>query len=814
VLAVAQGVGPGRLQLLLAAASDLLAAPTIEAVVQLVAEAAREVVPAQAALVEISSERGPVQVTAGDMPGPAASVLAAALVGRDGRELGSISVSGRVEGTFDEEDERALRLLAGLASSAVEKAGAVRTSEDAGRGRLERLQRATAALAASLSLEEAAAVATSALQEAFGAHASRLALVRPEGDVLDFVANSGPAIERLADRYPSFRVSDPHPICLAFRTRELIALPTLAEWTARFPRSATALAGEARSLLTVPLVVRDRPIGALGLLFAEERQLSAEELTLAKTLADQAAQALERARLLEQEQAARRASEELARELHEIQVLSDAALGHLDRDALLETLLERVTEMVAADTAAVLLHDESRAVVRLYAAIGLPQAVEKRIEIPVGRGFAGRIAATRAPVAIHDVQPEDVVGAILRDSGVRSLLGVPLLAEGRLVGVMHVGSLTPRQFGERELRLLRAAAERAAVAIERVTLHEALAERAQAASILARVGEGVVELDSERRISYWNPAAAAITGVAAADALGRQVEEVFKGWLATIGRPPVAEGPSATRRITVPVEVAGRELWLSFSGVELSEGAVYAFRDETGDHRLEELRRDFIATVSHELRTPLAAVYGALKTLRRQGSSLTEELRDQMLSIAENQSDRLAELIDDVLTVTGLESGGLELRTAAVNVAVLVRDTIATARVGLPRGHSIELAAPDGLAPVAADPSKLRQVLGNLLENAVKYSPDGGVIGVRLEQLVGCVRISVQDEGLGIPASEHERIFEKFYRLDPNQLRGVGGTGLGLYICRELVSRMRGRIWVDSHEGSGSSFVCELPLAE
>jgi two-component system sensor histidine kinase VicK len=117
------------------------------------------------------------------------------------------------------------------------------------------------------------------------------------------------------------------------------------------------------------------------------------------------------------------------------------------------------------------------------------------------------------------------------------------------------------------------------------------------------------------------------------------------------------------------------------------------------------------------------------------------------------------------------------------------------------------------VSELAADPDKVRQVLANLVENAVKYSPDGGRVDVRLEQAGDRVRFLVLDEGLGIPPSEHERVFEKFYRLDPNLTRGVGGTGLGLYICRELVRRMDGQIWVESRDGRGSTFVVELPAA-
>jgi signal transduction histidine kinase len=126
-------------------------------------------------------------------------------------------------------------------------------------------------------------------------------------------------------------------------------------------------------------------------------------------------------------------------------------------------------------------------------------------------------------------------------------------------------------------------------------------------------------------------------------------------------------------------------------------------------------------------------------------------------------------------------------------------------------GHAVR----EGSVPaVAGDADKIRQVLVNLVENAVKYSPDGGNVEVRVEPLERRLRISVRDEGLGIPLTEQQRIFEKFYRLDPNLTRGVGGTGLGLYICRELVRRMNGRLWVASKEGQGSTFFVELPLAD
>ena len=143
----------------------------------------------------------------------------------------------------------------------------------------------------------------------------------------------------------------------------------------------------------------------------------------------------------------------------------------------------------------------------------------------------------------------------------------------------------------------------------------------------------------------------------------------------------------------------------------------------------------------------------------------------------------------------------------------IARSVVDAARQRLPEGIELELVSLNGLRPIAADRDKLRQILVNLMENAIKYSPDGGHIEVRIDRAGEAMRFSVRDEGIGIAPEEQDRIFERFHRLDPNMTRGVGGTGLGLYICRELVQRMGGRIWVTSREGSGSTFSFDLPLA-
>ena len=224
----------------------------------------------------------------------------------------------------------------------------------------------------------------------------------------------------------------------------------------------------------------------------------------------------------------------------------------------------------------------------------------------------------------------------------------------------------------------------------------------------------------------------------------------------------------------------------------------------------DRLKDEFIAIVSHELRTPLTSVYGAAMTLEKH--QLDDKRRTELLEIISTEAARLSRLLDDILWVSRLDSGRVRPHITAVAPLPLTEDIVDATRTHLPHGLSLELLYDPPLPEVAADSDKLRQVLVNLIENAVKYSR-AGTIQVRIGSHYGTVRFSVRDDGPGIPPGQQERIFEKFYRLDPHMTRGVGGTGLGLYICRELVDAMNGDIWVESSLGEGSTFSFELPVA-
>jgi len=335
------------------------------------------------------------------------------------------------------------------------------------------------------------------------------------------------------------------------------------------------------------------------------------------------------------------------------------------------------------------------------------------------------------------------------------------------------------------------------------------------ARVLDHVGDGVFLVDDQGLVQIWNPAAAAITGLAAGSVLGRAAEEVIPGWFAIVPLVPVSASPGAASRApeAVPVDLAGRELWLSISGVRFVDGTVYAFRDLTAERAVDDLKREFLATASHELRTPLAAIYGAAMTLRRRDVEVDEQSRERLLAVIAQESDRLARIVKEILVADHLDSGRLRVTPTRLDAVESAAAVIEAARVYAPPGVSIELECAPELPRISADPEHLRQILVNLVDNAVKYSPDGGHVTLRIEDRGASVRFAVSDSGLGIPSNEQARIFDKFYRLDPDLTRGVGGTGLGLYICRELVRRMSGRISVDSTPGEGSTFIVDLPVA-
>ncbi|HKC77298.1 MAG TPA: ATP-binding protein, partial [Gaiellaceae bacterium] len=338
-------------------------------------------------------------------------------------------------------------------------------------------------------------------------------------------------------------------------------------------------------------------------------------------------------------------------------------------------------------------------------------------------------------------------------------------------------------------------------------------QRERAARVLSHLGEGVFLVDSSGVVLLWNARAETVTGLSAEQVTGAPIEEALPGWPAVSGRIPIFESDARSRPETIPFEIGGRELWLSIAGVEFSDGTVYAFRDATSEHRLEAIRAEFVATVSHELRTPLAALHGAALTLTQRGHELAPDTKERLLRMISAQSKRLAGLVEDILLAGQLDAGSLRVEREPFSAAEVARAAVDEARAKAAHRAMLRISTSDDLPRVLGDEGRTHQILANLIDNAVKYSPAGSRVDVEVQRENGRVRFSVRDRGPGIPPTEREHVFEKFYRLDPDHRQGVGGSGLGLYICRQLVSSMHGRIWVEAAPQQGSTFAFDLPIA-
>ena len=391
-----------------------------------------------------------------------------------------------------------------------------------------------------------------------------------------------------------------------------------------------------------------------------------------------------------------------------LEAITAEALVHLDIDELLDAMLVRLCEALHCDTIAVLLLDPVENVLVARAAKGLEEEVIRGIRIPMGRGFAGRVAAEGRPVFLPDVDHADVLNPILHEKGIRSLLGVPLRVAGRVTGVVHVGSLYPRDFTESEERFLQIAADRLALAIEHANLIEA--------ARLARHEANVAE--------------------------------------------------TALRA-----------------------------RDE------------FLSVAAHELKTPITSAKVAAQLLRRSFRNATlDPLQDRSIDTIERQIDKLSRLVLQLLDTMRIQAGGLVLEVEEADLSRLLRDIADDVRT-LSDRHTIVVNAPEELS-VRVDALRLEQVIRNLLDNAVKFMPDGGQIDVNLVRTSSTAVISVRDRGVGVAPEHQPRLFDRFYQAHANR----SGMGLGLYISRQIVERHGGTIYAETPEDGGTRFVISLPL--
>jgi two-component system phosphate regulon sensor histidine kinase PhoR len=535
---------------------------------------------------------------------------------------------------------------------------------------------------------------------------------------------------------------------------------------------------------------------------------------------------------------------DLERRAEIARILLDAArrLGEtVEPERVYARFHELLGDVVAHDGIVVSSYDEADGLIRCEYAWVEGNAVDPATLPPLplnrhGGGMQSRVIVTGEPLLENDVRElvqqasgtfynVDREGNVekIPDSGpagTEAAMMVPVKHEGRVVGVVQlmrdVGEYTrdDLELFEGLVGQMGAAVRNAKLQEERSRLVAAeaaasarAAEWERAARVLEVAGDGIFLVDGDGAVALWNHAAEAATGIPAERAHGRPVTDVFAGWAALAERIPVADDAREAGAVTLPIEREGGDLWLSFVAVRSADGVVYAFRDVTMERRLDEEKSDFVATISHELRTPMAAVFGAAQTLLRRDVVFQPERARELLEMIASQATRLSQITEEVLLTTRLDRGDLRVEREPVDLGELVRATVLT----LAPEPAIAVEVEPGVPSATGDRDRIQQVLVNLLDNALKYGDSP--IRVHVAAANSAVRVAVADAGPGIPRADQERIFEKFFRSGPELSRAVGGTGLGLYISRELTQRMGGSLDVRSEPGSGATFVVELPAA-
>ena len=681
----------------------------------------------------------------------------------------------------------------------------------------------------------------------------------------------------------------------AILTSSVVAIPDVIS-DPDFAATAAAVAGNFRSILSVPLMRDGRPIGAIAVGRPEAGPFPDSQIALLRTFADQAVIAIENVRLFnELEGRNRDLTEALEQQTATSEILRAISQSPTDTQPVFDIIGERAEKLCDAEISLVSIVDGD--LIKLVALHGEnPEGtavIRRFFPVPLtAETITARAIRRCSVVHVADVMadPDYEAKDVAREGGFRGSLGVPMLREGRVIGAIFVSRRTPGLYTDSQVELLKTFADQAVIAIENVRLFTELGARTRELTrlvselkALGEVGRAVSStLDLETVLSTIVSRATELAGMDGGSiweydeareefhlhATNRLPDELVEVLRAT----PIRKGEGALGRLAVtgePVEIPDiadeqsyqsrlRETlvrcgYRSVLTVPLLRedrllGALAVNRKSAGDfapqvvellktfatqsalaiqnarlfreievksRELEVASRhksEFLANMSHELRTPLNAIIGFSEVLsERMFGEINEKQAEYLGDILES-GRHLLSLINDILDLSKIEAGRMELEPAEFDLPNVIENTLILVRErAARRGVALGQAVDERLGTIRADERKVKQVLLNLLSNALKFTPEGGNIDVRAAIRDGVAEISVKDSGVGIAAEDQEAVFEEFRQVGTAS-RKVEGTGLGLAISRRFVELHGGRIWVESAPGAGTTFTFTLPL--
>lgn len=522
-------------------------------------------------------------------------------------------------------------------------------------------------------------------------------------------------------------------------------------------------------------------------------------------------------------------------ELSTLLETSTAVVSTLELETVLDRILEEVQQLLNVHMCAIYALDEENDVFRIQASRGLGDLYASSTAIDLGdhNSVTMRAIHSGEPVQVSDTEtsPSFLIRRVRsRAGGYRSLLGVPLNTTYAPPSALLVFRPDVHVFSDREINLLVSFANQAAMAIENATLYKRsdmqLQEQTRRLEALIQsMMDGLILEDLEGRVLYVNRRIEQLCGMTAEDVRRTDVDDLMAAIIAQAKEPEAAmraleaseQASNGSGQSEFALDLPSGTCHLRIrafdvtdaSGMSIGRGRI--LQDITQRRRLDRMKSSLISTVSHELRTPLAAIKGYASTLLAEDVQWDGQSQQEFLSVISDEADRLSELVNNLLDMSRIEAGNLEVRRQTCDLRDLVER--AAQRAHPQPGESLQLILPANLPALIVDPQRIEVVLRNLIENAAKYSNGQGPIYVRAMCEEKEMVVRVEDQGPGIPAEHSEHIFDSFYRVEDGLTRAQAGAGLGLAIAQGFVRAHGGEIWIERRQ-TGTTVAFSLPLME
>jgi NtrC-family two-component system sensor histidine kinase KinB len=704
-------------------------------------------------------------------------------------------------------------------------------------GRVDALMRITQAIETAATLDELLLLALYQLSQLFDVPRGGVVLLDDTGNLGQVVCEYPPQ----SARPPAIQFADMPSLQRALHERQAVQVHDINYQNRNSPTWDLLQSRDIHSALLVPLVVQDHPIGLLALGSDEPaRRFSSDEIALARALSSQIAAALSAFRIYDEAQRRNR-------ELSTLNEIASTITSTLDTREVYRLVVQRLNTYFNVEAGSLLLLDEVTGDLHFVMTIEGGEAKLAGVTVPMGQGVVGAVAQSGRWEIVPDAESDPrFYRKVSEDVGfkTRSILCVPMIAKGRVIGVIELLNKFDGPFNPDEAERLMRMAAFIGVAIENARLFQQVADgRDRVAAILNSTADGILMTDMHGDVQMANPKAAEIFGASERRLLGRPLDELLHN-LHGVAREVVvrsrAAAEGAATESEAPIHVSDIELGGAqhrfirhlTMPVRDKDGEVYGqltvLRDITQERELQQIRDDWTSMLVHDLRAPLTSIMNGIMMVRRGMGGPVTDAQLELLDIANQGSQAMLELVNNLLDIAKMEQGRLHLDLDPMAPYAAIDKAIERLRVSA-RSKQVDInqRVAINLPLIEADDEKIVRVLQNLLDNAIKFSSAGVAVTIGAH-VFGASRplpadvplnppmsedewlvFWVQDRGMGIPASYHERIFEKF-----GQVRGrkVRGTGLGLTFCKLAVEGHGGRIWLESEEGVGSVFAFGLPV--